>query len=415
VDDAPEAAPLDGASSSSSDGPTADAAVNDATVNDATADDTTAGDAMADDTMADSTTADDATADDTTAGDAMADSTMADNTTADDAMADDATADQATADDATADQATADGGTANDEGASDGGGVDAAANDAAGPSPVVPTLQNGDYVFASGDLSLAVDPQVGGRVVSFALAAQNALTGTDANATNYGSTFWTSPQSDWNWPPPPEIDNQPYTASVDGGELTLQGAANPALGVKITKVFSLDPASGSVSIRYTIENAGTSPRSLAPWEVTRVQPSGMMFFPTGATASSADSGPPLATQQASGATWFDYDAAVITGNIKYFADGLRGWLAQENGGVLFVKKFADVPLDAQAPGEAEIEIFVSGDRAYVELENQGAYTPLAAGTSLAWTVRWYLVKLPASVDASVGSASLVSFVDGLQP
>ncbi|MDP9150500.1 MAG: DUF4380 domain-containing protein, partial [Myxococcota bacterium] len=273
------------------------------------------------------------------------------------------------------------------------------------------------YVFASGDLFFAVDPQHGGRVVSFALAGENVLTGPDANATNYGSTFWTSPQSDWGWPPPPAIDDLSYAVSIDGGTLILRGSDDRSLGVHVTKVFSVDAVSGVVSIEYSIQNSGAASRSLAPWEITRVHPGGIVFFPSGATAHSADSGPALPTLQAAGTTWFDGfdgDATPPSGNTKYFADGTRGWLARASAGTVFVKKFPQVPADAHAPGESAIEIYVSGDRAYVELENQGAYALLAPGASVHWTVRWYLVKAPNGLDASVGSAELVSFVDGLR-
>ncbi len=286
-----------------------------------------------------------------------------------------------------------------------------------GPAPeasiVTPTLTSGHYVFTSGSLSFEVDPQVGGRVVSFALSGQNVLIGLTSNPVNYGSTFWTSPQSDWNWPPPPEVDNQAYAASISSGTLILQGSKNGALGVAITKVFSMDAANGGVSIDYTITNVGASARSLAPWEVTRVHANGLMFFPTGQQAYSADSGPSLPTQEASGVTWFDASSASITTSIKFFADAARGWIAQENGGLVFVKKFKDIPPGFQAPGEAEIEIYANGNPAYVELEEQGMYQPIAAGSSQTWTTRWLLAKLPATVDAGLGSASLVAFVDAL--
>jgi hypothetical protein len=290
---------------------------------------------------------------------------------------------------------------------------DAQGSDAADASTVVPVLSGGHYVFSWNQLVLEIDPQTGGRVVTFSLAGQNVLTGPSTNAINYGSTFWTSPQADWGWPPVPEIDSLPYAASVDGGTLTLRGSTSATLGVAITKAFSVDAVTGAVSIAYTISNGASAARSFAPWEVTRVRPTGLMFFPTGSTAYSADSGPPLPTTEAGGATWFDADTAATSADTKFFATAARGWLAQASGGLLFVKKFPDVSASAAAPGEAEVEMFASGDGAYVELEAQGPYVPIAAGGALAWSTTWFLVELPGVVDAGVGSASLVSFVDSL--
>jgi Domain of unknown function (DUF4380) len=278
---------------------------------------------------------------------------------------------------------------------------------AALPSP------NGADMVRSGDVSLTVDPGVGGRVVSLSMGGQNWLTGPDADRTNYGSTFWTSPQSDWNWPPPPEIDNLAYAASIDAGAVTLQGAGSPLLGVAVAKAFAPGATGGSVSLRYSIENRAAAQRSFAPWEVTRVRPAGLFFFPTGQSAHSAAGSAPLPTQQVGGVTWYDAATAPPGVNVKYFADGSRGWFAQANGGLLFVKKFPDVPPAAQAPGEAEIELYVNGDGAYVEMETQGAYQAIAPGASLDWSVRWFLVPIPAGVDASLGSPALVAFVDAL--
>jgi hypothetical protein len=435
-DTAPDAAP-DNASSDVSPETTAaagDASPEDTTTADVSPESAAPGDdaTLADATLADATLADATLADATLADATLADATLAD-ATLDDTSSDDVAPEaipppEASSADAGPDAAQPDASTDAPPLPDDAPAPDDAPDDAttttdatdaslgaadAEPAAIVPTMSNGHYVFTSGALSFEVDPQIGGRIVSFAFEGQNVLTGPEANAINYGSTFWTSPQSDWNWPPLPEIDNLAYTASVDGGTLTLQGAVNAALGVAITKVFSLDAASGSVSIGYTIENAGSSARSFAPWEVTRVHPTGLMFFPTGQQAYSGDSGPALVTQQTSGATWFDADSAAVTADTKFFADAARGWLAQESGGLVFVKKFAGATLASEAPGEAEIEMFVSGDGAYVELEGQGAYQPIAAGASRSWSVTWFLARVPPTVDAGVGSGSLVAFVDGL--
>ncbi len=75
-----------------------------------------------------------------------------------------------------------------------------------------------------------------------------------------------------------------------------------------------------------------------------------------------------------------------------------------------MKKFSDVAPDEHAPQEAEIEIFANAAHTYVEIENQGSYGVLPPQSTRAWTVRWTLRKLPADLDASVGSAALVAWV-----
>ena len=114
----------------------------------------------------------------------------------------------------------------------------------------MPIEKNGRYIFSSGDLAIEIDPRVGGRVVSLSLGGRNFLTGTDVDPNNYGSTFWTSPQSDWGWPPPPEIDNLPYASAIAGTKLVLTGSTNAKLGVSVTKTFSFDAATSSLAIEY---------------------------------------------------------------------------------------------------------------------------------------------------------------------
>lgn len=89
------------------------------------------------------------------------------------------------------------------------------------------------------------------------------------------------------------------------------------------------------------------------------------------------------------------------------ADGAGGWLAYALGGVLFMKKFPEVLPASIAPKEGDIEIYPGSD--YPELEVQGAYTHLAAGASIPWTVQWRAVAIPSTVSVNAGSATLLAF------
>ncbi|HSS40031.1 MAG TPA: DUF4380 domain-containing protein, partial [Polyangia bacterium] len=152
----------------------------------------------------------------------------------------------------------------------------------------------------------------------------------------------------------------------------------------------------------------------AAWEITRVGPGGLTFYPTGTDAPRAGGGfalPP--TQTAAGCTWYQHPGTAPGADQKLLADGSGGWLAHVAGDVVLVKKFADVPAGMAAPGEAEIEIFVDGRGGYVEVEEQGTYQPVAAGQTLNWPVTWIVRPLPDGIDATAGSADLVAFVQSL--
>ena len=295
--------------------------------------------------------------------------------------------------------------------ATDGGNpIDAPSADA---SLVTPVEQSGRYVFTAGDLTLEVDPQVGGRVTSFALAGRNLLTGPSVDPGNYGSTFWTSPQSDWGWPPLAEIDNQPYAAVVADSKLVLTGATNQRLQVSVTKTFSLNAATRSARIEYVINNKGSAQRMLAAWEVTRVRPNGLTFFPTGQGSYSYGSNP-LTTQDAAGMTWFNYQASAIPVDSKFYADGSRGLLFHVAADrTVFIKRFSDAPGASHAPSEGEIEIYANGAHTYIELENQGAYVSIGPGASTSFAIEWFLRDLTAGIDVTVGNPALIAFVEGV--
>jgi len=287
------------------------------------------------------------------------------------------------------------------------------AEDASG-GPAAPAVNGTVHTFTLGDTVFAVDAAKGGRIVTFSLAGHNVLTSAkNSQDLNWGSTFWPSPQTAWNWPPPAEIDSGGYTASVAGSTLSLSSATSGALGLAATKKFSIDRAAGVVSIEYGLVNHGAQPVSVAPWEITRVAAAGLTFFPMGDGAPSKGSQDLLNLQISGGVAWFAYDVQSITNEQKVFADGHEGWIAHVDGDLLLVKAFTDTPAAQAAPGEAEIELYTDAAHTYIEVENQGAYVSVAPGTTSLWTVRWFLRKLDPSVSVQVGSADLLSTVRAL--
>jgi hypothetical protein len=255
-----------------------------------------------------------------------------------------------------------------------------------------------------GDIYFEVDPMVGGRITSFRLGGADVLTGPDVDAHNYGSTFWTSPQSDWGWPPPVEVDRHPYDVSAGADVLTLESSPHDALGIRVTKRFVADRALGAVVIEYGIHNVSATPKVYAPWEVSRVRSGGLTFFPTGAWFTG-----PLPVERCTTATWFDHDPSALSEEgQKSSADGVGGFVAHAAGGLLFLKRFLDVPPELQAPGQGEIEIYANNR--YVEIEVQGPYSKIDAGACASWAVTWYLRKLPERIVASSCNAGLLDFI-----
>jgi hypothetical protein len=282
--------------------------------------------------------------------------------------------------------------------------------------PIVPVQTGDTYTLDVGDAQLEVDG-VTGRITGLRLNSVELLTqqgNAEPTSLNYGSSFWTSPQSDWGWPPPFEAVE--YTHSIDAAENRIVTASADSTwtgaSVKMHKSVWGDAARQAFVVEYAIENSGTAAVSVAPWEVTRVATEGLAFFPQGSSAPTAapDRTALTASASADGIVWYDLGAQEV--GTKSRADGAEGWLAHVHEGVLFVKQFEDIAAADSAPDHGEVEIF--HDEAYVELEPQGAYGPIAMGaTSAAWRVTWYVRALPAELDATAGSVALVEYVRAL--
>ncbi len=252
--------------------------------------------------------------------------------------------------------------------------------------------EDGKYNLSVGHVTLTVDAQKGGKIVSYRYDDKEILSQTKI-PNSFGSTFWTSPQSEWNWPPVPEYDTKPFNAEVAGDKLILTGEKSKRFGYRVRKELTTDKKDNAIVITYTIINESGETRKVAPWEISRVPNGGILFFDAKEVtpANNMETMPFVYEKKAA---WYTLDES--RKNRKINADG-KGWLAFCDNGLLFVKKFPDLKPAEPAPAEAEIQIYVNTGKTFVEIEEQGAYTTLNAGEELSWTVRWYLepTDLPA--------------------
>jgi hypothetical protein len=280
---------------------------------------------------------------------------------------------------------------------------------------VVPTVAGSDYTIALPSATLVADGPTG-RITQLVVGGSNKLTTSSVHPINYGSSFWTAPQSVWNWPPPLDAVDEmtprtDYVHAIEGNAIVLTSPATAQGGesVSITKRFSADPQRDVLVLDFTIENTGTAAINAAPWQITRVVPQGFTFYPTGTAVVKAE----IPTTDVAGVTWLDY-AAGVTAGTKNIADGAEGWLAHVDGGLLFLKVFPEISAAEAAPEEGEVEIYIDGPTSYVELEPQGVYAPIQPGeTSPVWQVIWVVRSVPADVTVEVGSTALVEWVRGL--
>ena len=235
-----------------------------------------------------------------------------------------------------------------------------------------------------GDVTMTINPEKGAKIMSLKYQDHEVIN-QSRWPESFGSTFWTSPQKEWNWPPVPEIDKGVYQVEEKDGHLIMTSPVAEKLKYRIRKDFSTDQKDGAIVITYSIINESGEERKVAPWEITRVPNAGVISFD--APVESIWPAGLMTFEQKNGVACYTADEAPQ--NRKVNADG-KGWLSYENNGLVLTKKFADLTADQPAPGEAEIQVYVNRGKTYIELESQGAYTTLAPGAELNWTVRWYL-------------------------
>ena len=247
----------------------------------------------------------------------------------------------------------------------------------------------------AGDATMTIYPTKGGKIMSLKYKGQEVIS-QQKMPESFGSTFWTSPQKEWNWPPVQEFDKMPYQVEEQGGHLVMTSEVSQKLKYRVRKEFAADEKDNAFVVTYSIINESGEVRQVAPWEITRVEnKDGIIFFDAPLDGITPAGLMPFKAEH--GAVWYQTDEAGE--NRKVNADG-KGWLAYYNNGLLLVKKFNDLPSPSRAslkgeaaPGEAEIQVYVNRGKTYIELESQGAYTTLKPHEQLSWTVRWYLLPV----------------------
>lgn len=310
----------------------------------------------------------------------------------------------------------------------------AAAGNGGGGMPatlVTPINRSGtSYVLEFGDTYFEVNPMLGARITNVHLKGGMNLLGAGKDADNMGSTFWPSPQSVWSWPPTDSssitnINNKPYTASSDDKSMTLVGMADSVVGLSVTKKFEADLAKEAIVATYTMTGSASG-KSAAPWEVTRFPQSGVTFFVSGGTKTTAKNtanmmdAPP--TTEGAGCTWLTSPGTFASASAKdqlLGVNGAGGWLAHADGDWVVVKKFTATPANMIATGEAEILVYMNNPgntgnpTPYMEVEEEGPYGAVGQGAMVNWTVTWFVRKLPQGAMAMAGNQALVDFVKSL--
>ena len=274
-------------------------------------------------------------------------------------------------------------------------------------APLGPSVE---VQLKAGDLTMTIDAGRGGKIMSLKHGDKEVISQSHFPEA-FGSTFWTSPQKEWNWPPVNEFDKGAYNVEEKSeNKIVMSSEVSEKLKYRIRKEFVAIPPTKKgkepcFSITYSIVNESDETRQVAPWEITRVtNENGFIFFD--APLESITPANLLPFKSEYGVVWYQTDEA--NENRKINADG-KGWLAYCANGLLLIKQFEDLKPSQPAPNEAEIQVYVNRGKSYIELESQGAYTTLKPGEQLSWTVKWNLLP----VTESQPSAKLVKKIKSI--
>ena len=242
------------------------------------------------------------------------------------------------------------------------------------------------YTIAWADITLTVDPAVGGRITSLRVRNREMITGPEQHPVYYGSTLWLSPQDRW-WPEPPAVDTDPYLVRSVVNPLTMISRQDSRLGLQIKKSFLAVPEDSSLHITYTAVNRADTAQSLALWEVTRMKKECEIIL---ALDSSRPQNRPFKEHvrwSMEDSLYRTYVATDDTIPQKSF-NNATGWVIYARDSLFLLKRFPDLSVHQLPPGQGEVEIYID-DSAYVEVEEHSEYRSIASGDSLTWTVRWY--------------------------
>ena len=278
-------------------------------------------------------------------------------------------------------------------------------------------------------VSLAVAPEVGGRIVSLKLDSVEVLFSmqelrgrrVDLSRTtdvrwkkrnlgwlNYGGyKTWLAPQESWTYGIPfLDLDSGSYDVEVEesseGAVVRLTSPVCRETGMKLTREISL-LGNGRVNIEQGMINQSNQVASWGLWDVTQVRGPGMAVLPV-ADSSRFQGGLKAYAGEGRSPKVLDQFVKLSEGlaNVtcqevepfKYGTDSMEGWIlglldVREQNWLAFLKLYDPVP-HATYPHETTAEVYDSGSYPYFELEVHSPQMTLMPGDVYSYAETWVL-------------------------
>lgn len=235
-------------------------------------------------------------------------------------------------------------------------------------------------------VSLTIDPNYGARITSLKYKGQEVLqTNRDSAGITWGSTAWTSPQADWNWPPPPAFDSGVYTVRKMSDRIYIfTSELDSASFLRLEKRFMLNDK-GEVGLRYKVKNESGMPVQVAAWENTRIPYGGRIEFPASDTVWSSGKQIPVELHDSLAVINID---GQVKEPVKIFATLRDTMIRYYHQGLVLTKQTVITGLNQVAPEHAPLEVYLDPVREFAEFELQGGLYTLQHGQSAALRVKW---------------------------
>ena len=283
-------------------------------------------------------------------------------------------------------------------------------------------------VLENGLITTATVPVIGARIMQYDLGTHSSVfvnsdelgkvytPRSNSGWYNYGGyKVWPAPQDRWGWPPPPIIDFGEYsgeivTNSPDSVAIFVAGQTEKwkTPDLRMERKITVYRGTSRVKVEQTLINEGSQNAEWSVWDVTQciVNHPGKrdfenfwVYFPINPESRYGKNGVRVS---ASSNAWKGevapgvYGVQFLPEGKKIFADSHLGWVAyvDELEGVTYVKTFPIYP-DQEYPDEgARVEVWISQNPLYLEVEVLSPITKLAAsGGRYTFTEDWWATKL----------------------
>lgn len=188
------------------------------------------------------------------------------------------------------------------------------------------------------------------------------------------------------------------------------GALTPLPPIPTQRIVPMLPSLVISLSEYVVRNtASDSARHVAAWEIVRLPPGAIQFFPKGQELIGVSN--TLRSDREDSIVWVADDGQ-RDGKLLY-RDGREGWMAAVVDSLLLVKTWTDIPLGKIPPGQGEIQVYLQKNPAFAEMECMGPWTAVVPRDSTVWTVRWKVAPIPSQVSRTLGNPQLVRLARNL--